>query len=244
MILHLLIIQIVTFVILLLVLRQIFYKQLSESLLRLQTLHKLNLARENELKAKIQSAEEEKEQKLAAAREKAENIINEAVLAAAKLTSDMEAGAEAKIASAMAHNQLELERTQRELASLRRRDTLELAVKVVSAAFSARGIDAVNAALVDEAIDELAGLEDAMFTACAKDISVASALPLDAARQERIIGILRQKTGGPVELAFHEASDAVAGIAINAGTLTIDGTLRNKLGRVFEHLQNRNEQRP
>ncbi len=237
MILHLLIIQIVTFIILLLVLRQIFYKQLREALGRLQALHKLNLARENELKAKMLAADQEREQNLAVARQEADKIISEAVLSAAKLTSDMESGAEQKIAAALAAGQLALERKEKELLSQRRRDILDLAIKVVTAAFSVKGMGAVHVQLVNEAVDELSGLNDAMFKACTSDISVSCALPLDPLQQERVAGILDQKTSGSVNLKFVIVPEVVAGIIINAGTLTIDGTLRNKLEQVFEHLQ-------
>jgi vacuolar-type H+-ATPase subunit H len=200
-------------------------------------LHKLNLARENELKERIEAVNREREEKLAVARDEADKIIKEAVLASAKLTSDMEASAEAKVSVAMSRANLDLQRKEQAMLALRQQDILQAAVKLVAAAFSVKGMDVLHGQLVDEAIEELLGLDPSMFVSCGQDISVSCTALLDEARKVRIKGILVEKTGHAVDVTFNEAQDLVAGISIHAGAMTIDGTLRNKLGRVLEHLQ-------
>ena len=237
MILHLLVIQIVMFIILLLVLRQIFYKQLNESLARLQALHKLNVERERELKSALEAADREREEKMSAARDEASRIIKEAAAAAARLKEDVKITADEKILSAMAHAHLDLERKEQSLLASRQQDVLQAAVKLVTAALSAKGMECLHTQLVNEAIEEFAGLDTAMFVPCVSDISVSSARALDEISRERVTRVIKEKAGEAVRLSFREVPEMLAGVCIDTGVLNIDGTLCNRLERVMEHLR-------
>lgn len=230
MIIHLLILQVVTFLVLLLVLRQLFYKQLNAAMQRLQALHKLNLSREQELKLQAEAAEAERKEKLEKAQDEADRIIREACTAAEKVTADVEAQAHERAARIVEKVQADLDRKSRDLLAEQHQQAVELAVRMVKLAFSSDGQEALQDHLMAELIGETAKLDGNMFAELPKGrVQVVSAYPMSPSRSEELVRVLSEKTGSAVEIDLKQDPGMVAGLVISVGSLTLDGSLRNKL---------------
>lgn len=238
MIIHLLIFQVVTFVVLLLVLRQLFYKQLSETLAGLQALHKLNLVRETELKEKIEAAQAEREELFAKARAQNDKMIQEAVAAAEKIMADVEQNARERAARIVERSQADLERKTRDFLNDQHHHLVEMSVRLVKLVFSARGQEVLQDHLLDELIVEIGNQDASMFQGAVKDKAlVVSAHPISDERKVRLERLLSEKAGGQLEILFKEDPEVVAGLMVKIGALTMDGSLRNKLAKAELHLK-------
>lgn len=64
------------------------------------------------------------------------------------------------------------------------------------------------------------------------DVQIHAATALDAAEQARISAALQQKLGRKVKLNCVTDKSLIGGAVIRAGDLVIDGTVRDKLGRL------------
>jgi F0F1-type ATP synthase membrane subunit b/b' len=238
MVIHLLIIQIVTFVILLLVLRQLFYKQLQTSLARLQVLHEQNVARESELKKKAAEIELERKEVLKKAQRESEKIIFDATISAAKVTSDMEEQSEGKAASMLREGRTDLERKEKEMLSRNSLQTIDQAVKIVSAAFSPGEKDVLHEYFLNELIAEINALDKATFVVSTRNIKVTTAYPVDDVKRQMLVRIISEKMQTDIVISFELDPEVIAGLIVHIGDLTIDGSLRNKLNKTAAYLKN------
>jgi F-type H+-transporting ATPase subunit delta len=68
------------------------------------------------------------------------------------------------------------------------------------------------------------------------DVEIVSAVPLDAAQQQRLAGALRTRLRRDVRLHCTVDSSLVGGAIVRSGDLLIDGSLANKLERLGPEL--------
>ena len=236
MLIQLLIIQAVTFLGLILVLRVIFYRQLKTALDRLKRLHEDNLAREEQLKKEIESTRQERESELAKARDKASEIVKEAKAGAEKAGLDVEAQAKEQAQKIIEKAKLEVNRMRDELFSQYEQEALELSIQMLKAAFTKQGNEVLQHHLIQELLDEIKNLESDRFIVKSKQVKVQSAFALSAEEKDTLTRILSEKLALGVELEEALNPEIIAGLIINAGPLTIDGSLRNKLAKIVPYL--------
>lgn len=237
MIIHLLVIQIITFVVLLLVLRQLFYKQLGAALARLRALHESNLARESELNKHLEEARSEREETLKKARDEADKIIKDAILESEKRAADMSADTRERMARIQEKAKADLERKTKDLLAEHRHQAVELAVRMIKLAFSPKGQRALQDQLLDEIIAEVGMLDPKVFSIPSNMVDVVVAYPVSDPRQKELERVLTQKTGMRLMVSFREDPAIIAGLVINIGSLTLDGSLRNKLEKAAVFLK-------
>jgi F-type H+-transporting ATPase subunit delta len=68
------------------------------------------------------------------------------------------------------------------------------------------------------------------------DVEVVSAVPLDAAQQERLAAALRKRLQRDVRLQCSVDASLIGGAIVRSGDLLIDGSLKGKLGRLETEL--------
>jgi len=237
MLIQLVFIQVVTFVGLIFVLRILFHRQLSVALARLKVLHEQNLAREEELKKELDKIKLEREMEMAKAKEEADQIIKEAKAKSEKVNLDTQTQAKTEAQKLLDKAHSDIERIEKELVMRYHKRAIDLSVEMFKFVLTEQGREALGHQLVSELIDEIENLEQAKFTVKTQEIKILSSCPLSANEKEKLIKILSKKMG--VEVSLRESIDSgiIAGLVINIGALTIDGSIDSKLKKIIPHLK-------
>lgn len=234
---QLIIIQVVTFIALIIVLRILFYGQLDSALKRLKRLYEDNLTKEEELKKKIEDIALEREKELLKARELAAAIIKEAKEKAGKMGEDAALRAKDESKRVLGHAEVESEKIKDNVMAHAHEKAIELSVEMIKAAFTEQGKEALQHDLLSELINEIKNITKEKFTVKTKNVTVLSAQALKADELAKLAGILKDKMGAAVIIDESVDKDIIAGLVIKIGSLTIDGSIRNKLGKVIPHLR-------
>jgi len=70
------------------------------------------------------------------------------------------------------------------------------------------------------------------------EVEIKAAMPVDAAEQKLIADALHRKLGRKITLKYVQDKSLIGGAVIRAGDLVIDGSVREKLGRLAASLIN------
>ena len=238
MLIQLIIIQVITFCILIFVLRLLFYRQLRASLARLKTLHEENLAQEEELKKNTELLQKKKEEELAKAKQEAERIINDARERAAKLASGMETQAKEQADKILSKAAQQAEQSERDFALRSQEEAIQISLKIFKIVFGQNDMALLQHQLVAVFIDELEKLPDEKFTVREGPLRVSSALALSPQEKAALARVLSGKfKNRQVDINEIITPDIISGIIIQAGSFVIDGSLRNKLSKALVYLK-------
>ena len=238
MLIQLIIIQVITFCLLIFVLRMLFYRQLSAALARLKILHEENLAREEELKQGIELLRRQKEEELAKARKEAERIINDAREKALKLASGMQMQAKEQADKTLSRAAQQAEQSERDFTLRSQEEAIQISLKIFKIVFGQNDMVLLQHQLVAVFIDELEKLPDEKFTIQEGPLKVSCPLALSPEEKNKLTRILSQKLKNrKVDITEIITPDIISGIIIQAGSFVIDGSLRNKLSRAIAHIK-------
>lgn len=237
MLIQLIIIQAVTFVGLLFVLRMLFYRQLGSAVTRLKRLHEENVSKEDALRKELEAIRLERQEELKKAREEADGIIKAARAKSEKVSAGIESEAKKQAEELSEKTKLAAQRMGHDLAVKYKEKSIELSMRALKALFSEQGQEAFQHQLISELIGEIKNLKEDSFTSKSKEARVSSALPLAAAEKEKLAHALSAKTGCAVDIKESRDEGLIAGLVIQMGSVTIDGSLRNKLEKIIPHLK-------
>jgi len=241
MLIQLLVIQVITFIVLIVVLRIAFYKQLNSALTRLKKLHEENLAREEELKKEVEKIKLERESELKRAKEEAERLVKEAKAKSEKIGADIQEAAKLQAQRTELESKLGMERLGKELMTQYQDHAIDLSIEILKSAFTGQGQEALQNQLISELIDEIKNIDHGKFTVKTKEVKISSAYPLASNGKKELAHVLSEKVGVAVELHESQDPDIIAGLIIQIGPLTIDGSLKNKLKKIVPYLRSNYE---
>ncbi len=237
MLLNLLIIQAITFIGIFILLRFLFSRHLNTALIRLNTLHEENLAKEQQLTEELQHAQEEGANEIKRAKEEAGLIIEEARNDSLKLRRELEDQAKIQVTKIIADGNMEAERFKEKSIKETEARSLDLAMKLVESLLSAKEKESMQQEFISEIISEIAKLSKDQFSMVADRARVSSSQSLRNDQKENLQQILKEKTGR--EMIFEEIlkKDLIGGLIVEIGGLVIDGTLKNKLLRILPYFR-------
>ena len=237
MLIQLLILQVITFVAVVFLLRFLFSNHLKSALSRLNMLHEENLAKEEELNSELKRAKEESQAQIQRGKEDAELIIEEAHKEATRVSLDMEIQAKAQVDKIIAEGKIEAEKLKESVVKNIQAQSIELASKLITELLTEIDKTALQHEFVNSIIQEISRLPQEQFSIKSSQAKVTSSLPLLDRQREELASVLSNKMGSSVELIEELNVKLIGGLTVEVGGMIIDGTLKNKLQRIIAHLK-------
>ncbi len=237
MLIQLLAVQIITFVGVVFLLRFLFTRQLKVALLRLNTLHEENLAKEEQLNEELRRAKEESQAQIQQGKEEAELIIEEAGKEANRRRLSMEEQAKAQVEKIIAEGHIEAQKFKAGIIKDAQAQSVELATRLIAELLTETDKIALQYEFANAIIQEIAHLPKEQFNVESSEVKVISSFPLLDRQRDELRKVLSDKIGGSVKLTEQIDPKLIGGLIIEAGGMVIDGTLKNKLQRIIPHLK-------
>lgn len=234
---QLILIQVVTFGLLVFFLRHLLYRQVTRSLARLEQLYQENLKREEELK----KAKEETEQalKLEVAqhhedirRQRAEAELEIQTMREETLAKSREE-ADRIVAEAVARE----ERMKAKLISEGEERAVGLASEILKRLFSSRVAEGVHHPLIEGLIEEIQKLDGQRLKMNIETVEVRVPFPLTPDQRATLTQVLSSKIGRLITLKESADPAIIAGMVVNLDNLVLDGSLENKLRGMLTHVR-------
>lgn len=239
-ILQLILIQVVTFVVIVIFLRLLFGNQLRSALGRLQVLHQESLEKEEILNKELEKARIQAKNEIERSEQEAKVIIENAKKAAEVAAEEAAQAAQVRADKTV---QEALEKTKRmevEVMATVEKRALELSAKLIQETFTAKGQETLHRQLIDELIDELAKVDRERLAVKVDRVEVVTSAELSPQEKEKIKKVLSSKLGFDVPLVESVDPSLIVGMMIKFGGLVADGSLRNKLNRAMAGLRAKN----
>ncbi len=226
---QLIIIQVITFALLVFLLRQFLYKQVTRSLARLQQLYQENLNREEELKRRREETEQELKAKIAQHNEESGRLRAAAEVDAQRRQEEILTRAKEEGKQIVAEAEAKRERTRANLVSEMEEKALALASDIIKHIFTTHVAQGIHHQLIDELIEEFEKSDGQRLQLDVETVEVAVPFPLTQVQKEKLKKVLSSKIGQSINVKETTDQEIVAGMVMRLENLVLDGSLKNKL---------------
>ncbi len=226
---QLVIIQVITFAILVFLLRQFLYQQVTRSQERLQQLYQTNLKREEELKTRREETEKELNARIAQRNEELARQRAAAEVDAQKMQEEILAKAKEEAGKIVAGAEAQKERMRANLVSEMEEKALDLASNIIGHIFTSQVAQGIHYQLTDELIGEIEKSDGRGLQHDVEAVEVAVPFSLTELQMERLKKILSSKMGRSVDVKQTIDREIVGGMVLRLGDSVLDGGLKNKL---------------
>jgi len=237
-ILPFIILQAATVVAIVLFLRMILNKQLEVGIRRIKKLDQENLKKEAHLNEKLQQLEKDCNIKIKEAQREAGVMLDSAKEDLKKMREEerLKAKEEAKkiITSAL----YEKEKIMKEQKHLVFDKAIDFSQQILRLMFQERDFSDLKLKVSKEVIDFLADSKqiEEMLKAD-KSLEIITAEPLTEDDKNRMMKILKDKSGGKTSAAFKVDKGAVGGLILKAGKQIIDGSMAHRIHKAAERIK-------
>ncbi|MFA5430067.1 MAG: F0F1 ATP synthase subunit delta [Candidatus Omnitrophota bacterium] len=238
MLLQLALIQIVTFVGLIFILRFLFYNHLNSALRRLRDLNEKALMKEAALREELEKAKAERIAEVEKGRQEAKSIVEAAKKETESILARAEEQARENSRKAVLHGKEELDKLRQSMESQTAEKAIALATEMIRYAFSGDGRSSLQRQIIKEITGEIEGLDEEKFSVGTGSVRISSSCPLEDEERARLKDLLSRKMKTDVEINEDVNPELITGIVIQTGDLVIDASLRNKLRKVIPFLKN------
>jgi len=164
MVLPLIILQVVTFIVIVLVMRFLFGSQLKIALNRLQVLHQESLEKEEILNKELERAKAQAEAEISRAKEEAKLIVDTAKRNSEKSTAEAIERAQLESKRTIAETVEKAKRLEAEVLAQAENKSVELAQELIKFVFSQKDLENLHSQLINELIDELGKVDRSRIT--------------------------------------------------------------------------------
>ena len=236
-IIQLLVIQIATFIGLVLVLRKLLYADSARALRRLERLNTQSRIKLEELRKKNEEAEKEYLEKIDHARREAEKIKELARAEAEEFKAKTLNKAEKEAKGIIAQARGAEEAMRSEIAVQMKLENIEIASKLITKVFDVKTMRDNHKILVDELISGIGKLNPDRIESGISKAEVVSAYSLNSLKLQSLENVLSKKAGYRIHLEQKIDKKIIAGIILKIGNLIIDGSILNKLKEAKEELE-------
>ncbi len=226
---QLILIQVITFAILVFLLRQFLYKQNSQALERLQQLYQENLKREEDLKKGQETADQQLKEKIAQHNEEIGKLKAAGEVDIQKMHEEVLAKAKEEAKKIVDTAEAKREQIKASLVSEMEEKALVLAFDIVGHIFTAQVAQGIHHQLINEFIEEIEKSDGQRMQINVETAEIAAPYPLTQVQEENLKNILSSKMGRSVNIKGTIDQEIVAGMVVRLENLVLDGSLRNKL---------------
>ncbi len=226
---QLIVIQVITFAILVFLLRQFLYKQNSQALARLQQLYQENLKREEDLKNAQEAADRELKAKIAQHNEEIRKLKAAGEVDIQKMHDEVLAKAKGEADKIVAEAEGKREQVKASLVSEMEEKALVLAFDIIGHIFTDQVAQGIHHQLTNEFIEEIKKSDGERMQLNVETAEIAAPYPLTQVQEENLKNILSAKMGRPVSLKGTIDQEIMAGMVVRLENLVLDGSLKNKL---------------
>ncbi len=230
---QLVLIQVTTFVLIILFLRWLLFSHVSRALRRLKLLNQENLEKENALKEELERAKRDAEREVKEGQRKSEEIRKQAREEAGKDREEIVSHARKEAKRLVSEATRECQRKEVELTLETQEKSVYLATDMIKIIFTEKGRENLQVQLLDELIGEIERLEKQKVKVEGKEAEVICAYPLEKAQKKKLIDVLSSKLNRPITLTENVDQEIVAGLIIRLGGFVIDGSIKNKLKKIL-----------
>ncbi len=237
MILPLILIQIVTFAVIIAVLHFLFGAQVKIALNRLQVLHQESLEKEEVLNKEIERAKLQAESEIARAKDEAKTIVENAHRNAEKTIQETTESVHVEAKKIIAEAGEKAKKMESEIIASAEEKAVSLAQKLIQYTFTSKGQELLHRQLLDELIEDLNAVDKEQLNVKADRAEVTTTFALTAQERQRLKEVLASKLGRELKLEEKIDEALITGIVIKLGGLVIDGSLNNKLTKVLAALR-------
>ncbi len=226
---QLILIQVITFAILVFLLRQFLYKQNSQALERLQQLYQENLKREEDLKKGQETADQQLKEKIAQHNEEIGKLKAAGEVDIQKMHEEVLAKAKEEAKKIVDTAEAKREQIKASLVSEMEEKALVLAFDIIGHIFTAQVAQGIHHQLINEFIEEIEKSDGQRMQINVETAEIAAPYPLTQVQEENLKNILSSKMGRSVNIKGTIDQEIVAGMVVRLENLVLDGSLRNKL---------------
>lgn len=237
MVLSLILLQVVTFVVILLVMRFLFASQLKNALNRLQVLHQESLEKEEVLNKELARAKVQVEAEISRAKEEAKLIVENARRNAEKLGLEASARAQAEAKKILGESTDKAKRLEAEILAGSEEKALTLALELIRFTLAQTDQKTLHTQLIDEFIEDLKKVDKEKLTVATDHAVVMTPQAMTPKEEEVLKAVLSSKLGVSVSLEEKVDASLVGGMIVKLGGLIIDASLKNKFNRALNALR-------
>ncbi len=234
----LILIQVITFGVIIVVLRFLFGSQLKLALNRLQVLHQESLEKEEILNKELERVRVQSESEIARSKEEAKRIIENARHSAEKITLEASEHAQQQAKKTVVEALEKAKKVEGEMMASAEEKAVVLAQELITCAFSTKGQELLHAQLIDDLIEELRKVDKAKLAVKVDTVEVLTPLALSSQEETRVKEILVSKLGFEFKISQKIEPSLIVGLVIKLGGLVIDGSLKNKMSKAMNALKN------
>lgn len=235
---QLILVQVISFVLIVIALRKILYSQSSLEVKRLQAQADESNKKIEALRRKIQEAEAEYQRNVTQAKEDARNLLEEAKKEGEVLKAKLLKEAAEETEKMVKFAKSKKESLEKEMKKEIIHKSINLSRNIIRQVLSVGSLEVTHEAMVDEISQQIDGLDfGRVDKKNVKEAEVTTIFPLKKDKKAMLKKALSDKLNTNIDIRERIDESVVAGIIIKLGNLILDGSLANKLQVVSEQME-------
>jgi F0F1-type ATP synthase membrane subunit b/b' len=235
-IIQLIIIQAVTFIALVFVLRRIMYSSSFEETKRLQQLSAENSKRAQELAAKIEGAEKQYQESLEVAEMEIRRLKAEAKADCEKLKEETVSHARQEAERIVKQALNTKEKIREELEAGLQQKSVNQAVMLIQEVLGSKNMFLLHDGFVKSTLEEIAKVDASKLNVNTDKGELIIAGKISEEDKQKLIALVCEKTGRNISLEESLNKSLLAGLVVKIGSLVLDGSLSAKFRESAERL--------
>jgi F-type H+-transporting ATPase subunit b len=238
MVVSLVLLQIITFAVIIGVLHFFFGSQLKVALNRLQVLHQESLEKEEVLNKELERAKVQCASEINRSKEEAKAILQKAKDDAEKLIRDSQERAHADGRKIIAEATEKSKYIEEEVRAGIDEKAIRLAQDLIRFTFAQEDLKMLHGQLIHELVDELGRIDKNKLAAVKADrAQVITSWALSPQEESHLKEVLFSKLGYALPIEEKVDSDLILGLVIKLGGVVVDGSLKNRLGKAVHAMR-------